>query len=73
MDKARASFDSTDFDYAILLSDNSGLFNVKDKRELGGKFMTIKNVGTSLYRRDFDISDEENARINLKRELEILN
>src|SRR5882672_1131202 len=58
----RAEFDSTDFDYAILVSDNSGLFNVKDKRELGGKFMTIKNVGNSLYRKDFDLSDEENAK-----------
>ena len=58
LDQVRAEFDSTDFDYAILLSDNSGLFNVKDKREFGGKFMTLKNVGTSLYRRDFDISDE---------------
>ena len=25
----RANFDSTDFDYALLLSDNSGLFNIK--------------------------------------------
>jgi len=66
MNDIRAEFDSTDFDYAILLSDNSGLFNVKDKRELGGKFMTVKNIGTQLYRRDFDISDEENARLNLQ-------
>ncbi len=65
LDQVRAEFDSTDFDYAILLSDNSGLFNVKDKREFGGKFMTLKNVGTSLYRRDFDISDEDNAKMNL--------
>ncbi len=62
----RAEFDSTDFDYAILVSDNSGLFNVKDKRELGGKFMTVKNIGTSFYRRDFDLSDEESARLNLQ-------
>ncbi|NOT52186.1 MAG: CHAT domain-containing protein [Chitinophagaceae bacterium] len=65
MRDVRAEFDSTDFDYAILVSDNSGLFNVKDKRELGGKFMNVKNIGTSLYRRDFDISDEENAKLNL--------
>src|SRR5687767_4599826 len=45
----RAEFDSTDFDYAILVSDNSGLFNVKDKRELGGKFLTVKNIGSSLH------------------------
>jgi hypothetical protein len=28
LDKARAQFDSTDFDYAILLSDNSGVFDL---------------------------------------------
>ncbi|HEY6062030.1 MAG TPA: tetratricopeptide repeat protein, partial [Chitinophagaceae bacterium] len=61
----RDGFDSTDFDYAILLSDNSGLFNVKDKREFGSKFLNLKSIGTSLYRKDFDISDEDNARLNL--------
>jgi CHAT domain-containing protein/Tfp pilus assembly protein PilF len=65
VNKIRAEFDSTDFDYAILVSDNSGLFNVKDKREIGGKFMTLKNVGGSLLHGDIDISDEENARLNL--------
>ena len=66
MQDIRNEFDSTDFDYAILVSDNSGLFNVKDRRELGGKFLTIKNIGGQLYRKDFDISDEENARLNLQ-------
>ena len=66
MQSIRDEFDSTDFDYAILVSDNSGLFNVKDRRELGGKFFTIKNIGGQLYRKDFDISDEENARLNLQ-------
>lgn len=66
MQDIRNEFDSTDFDYAILVSDNSGLFNVKDKRELGAKFFTIKNVGSQLYRKDFDLSDEENARMNLQ-------
>ena len=61
----RDGFDSTDFDYAILVSDNSGLFNVKDRREFGSKFFNLKSIGTSLYRRDFDISDEDNARLNL--------
>ena len=61
----RDGFDSTDFDYAILLSDNSGLFNVKDRREFGSKFFNLKSIGTSLYRNDFDISDEDNARLNL--------
>lgn len=62
----RAEFDSTDFDYAILVSDNSGLFNVKDPKDIGGKFMTVKNIGTSFYRRDFDVTDEESARLNLQ-------
>ncbi|HWR33931.1 MAG TPA: CHAT domain-containing tetratricopeptide repeat protein [Chitinophagaceae bacterium] len=66
MQDIRNEFDSTDFDYAILVSDNSGLFNVKDRRELGGKFLSIKNIGGQLYRKDFDISDEENARLNLQ-------
>ncbi len=61
----RDGFDSTDFDYAILVSDNSGLFNVKDKREFGSKFFNLKSIGSSLYHRDFDISDEDNARLNL--------
>src|SRR5690554_3573874 len=33
MENARAEFDSTDFDYAILISDNAGLFDVKEKGE----------------------------------------
>ena len=61
----RDQFDSTDFDYAILLSDNSGLFNLKDNRELGSKFLNLKSIGSSLYRKDFDVSDEDNARLNL--------
>ena len=65
LNKIRAEFDSTDFDYAILLSDNSGLFNVKDKREMGGKFLALKNIGTSLYKNS-DLSDKENATLNLQ-------
>lgn len=65
LEKIKAEFDSTDFDYAILLSDNSGLFNVKDKREFGGKFLALKNIGTSLYR-NADLSDKENAVLNLQ-------
>lgn len=40
LDKARDSFDSTDFDYAILLIDNSGLFDVKEKGEFLSKLAT---------------------------------
>lgn len=40
LDKARDSFDSTDFDYAILVIDNSGLFDVKEKGEFVSKLAT---------------------------------
>ncbi|HEX5170269.1 MAG TPA: CHAT domain-containing tetratricopeptide repeat protein [Cyclobacteriaceae bacterium] len=65
MDKARAEFDSTDFDYAILLSDNSGLFDVKEKGELNAKFGTWSNLGTSFYK-NTEFTDAENARFNLE-------
>src|SRR5258705_7065151 len=60
----RAQFDSTDFDYALLLSDNSGLFNIKKKGEFGNRFLTLRNISSSL--RDADLSDAENARMNLE-------
>lgn len=65
MDKARAEFDSTDFDYAILLSDNSGLFDVKEKGELNAKFGTWSNLGTSFYK-NTEFTEAENARFNLE-------
>ncbi len=65
IDDIRAEFDSTDFDYAILLSDNSGLFNIKDKREAGGKFMNLKKIGQQLYRQDIEVTDEEKGKLNL--------
>lgn len=65
MNDIRAEFDSSDFDYAVLVSDNSGLFNLKDRRELGGRFMNLKNIGTQLYHRDLELSDEEKAIFNL--------
>ena len=40
LDKARDSFDSTDFDYAILVIDNSGLLDVKEKGEFVSKLAT---------------------------------
>ncbi|MGC3946894.1 MAG: CHAT domain-containing protein [Chryseolinea sp.] len=40
LDRVRDSFDSTDFDYAILLLDNSGLFDVKEKGEFVSKLAT---------------------------------
>lgn len=60
----RAQFDSTDFDYALLLSDNSGLFNIRKKGEFGNRFINLRTVSKSI--RDLDLSDEENARVNLE-------
>ncbi len=65
MDKARASFDSTDFDYAILLSDNSGLFDIKEKGEAGAQVTSIINVGSSIYK-NADLSDADRARGSLQ-------
>jgi len=64
VDNYRAQFDSADFDYALLLSDNSGLFNIKKKGEFGNKFMALRKIGLSA--RDLDLSDEENAKLNLQ-------
>lgn len=61
LDKARAEFDSTDFDYAILLSDNSGLFNVKEKGEFAAKASSVAGIGSS-FMKNAELSDEERAR-----------
>jgi CHAT domain-containing protein/Flp pilus assembly protein TadD len=65
MNDIRNEFDSSDFDYAILVSDNAGLFNLRDKREMGSKFMNLKNIGSQLYHKDIELSDEEKALFNL--------
>ena len=65
LDKNRAEFDSTDFDYAILVSDNSGLFNVKEKGESGARFYTLANIANAFYK-NVDFTDAENARFNLE-------
>jgi CHAT domain-containing protein len=65
LDRARDSFDSTDFDYAILLLDNSGLFDVKEKGEFGSKLAT----GGSLVLGSIDSSKSneiEKARFQLE-------
>lgn len=61
----KADFDSTDLDYAILLSDNSGVFGGRGKNEFGAKFLRLAGIARSLYQ-DQDLSDEENARLNLQ-------
>ena len=61
MEKARAEFDSTDFDYAILLSDNAGLFDVQEKGERMARASSIISLGSSFYN-NTEFTDEERAR-----------
>ena len=65
LDDFNTIFDSTDIDYAVLLSDNSGVFGGKGRGEFGVKFRQFGNIANSLLR-DADLSDEENARLNLQ-------
>ncbi len=68
MDKARAEYDSTDFDYAILLSDNSGLFDVKEKGELNAKISNINNIQKAYKENGVEVAlteNETNAKANL--------
>ncbi len=61
----KTEFDSTDLDYAILLSDNSGLFGGRGQGEFGAKFIRLAGIARSLYQ-DADLSTEENAQLNLQ-------
>src|SRR5262245_27081533 len=61
LDKSRAEFDSADFDYAILISDNSGLFDVKDKGEGVAKISSAASITRSALK-NAELTDEENAR-----------
>jgi len=61
MEKARAEFDSTDFDYAILISDNAGLFDVQEKGERLARASSLINLGSAFYNND-ELTDEERAR-----------
>lgn len=63
LEKARAEFDSADFDYAILLSDNAGLFDVKEKGEGMAKATSMLSLGSSYYK-NTELTDEERARWN---------
>ena len=66
MQDLRGEFDSTDVDYAVLVSDNAGVFNPQGGRELGGKFLALKNVGTAVMRGNIELSDADNAKFNLE-------
>ncbi len=65
LDKARDSFDSTDFDYAILVTDNSGLFDVKEK----GEFVSKLATGGSIVLGSVD-SSKSNIREKARFQLE---
>lgn len=64
MEAARAEFDSTDFDYAILLSDNSGLFDVKEKGEGQAKVTSVLSIGAGLIK-NAEVSTKDKARFQL--------
>lgn len=61
MEQARAEFDSTDFDYAILISDNAGLFDVKEKGERLAKATSMITLASAYYN-NTEFTDEERAR-----------
>ncbi len=65
MESARAEFDSTDFDYAILISDNAGLFDIKEKGERLARASSFVTLGTSYYN-NTELTDEERARLLLQ-------
>ena len=64
MEEARAEFDSTDFDYAILLSDNSGLFDVKEKGEGSAKVTSVLSMGAGIVK-NADVPTKDKARLQL--------
>lgn len=61
MENARAEFDSTDFDYAILISDNAGLFDVKERGERLARTTSMVTVLQSYYN-NTELTKEEQAR-----------
>jgi CHAT domain-containing protein len=64
-DDFQSEFDSTDTDYAVLLSDNAGLFGGRGRNESATKFVRLGTFANSLYK-DQNLNDEENARLNLQ-------
>jgi hypothetical protein len=63
--KARASFDSTDFDYAILISDNSGFIDIKEK---GERLVKAGSAASNLlnFMNDKEANPSEQARTQLE-------
>ena len=65
LEEARAAFDSADFDYALLVSDNSGLFDVQEKGEGRAKATSMIGLGSAMWK-NTEFTDEEKARFNLE-------
>lgn len=65
LDKVRAQFDSTDFDYSIIVTDNSGVFDVREKGEASAKLVTGANL-YSKFMQNEDMTDVEKARFHLE-------
>lgn len=64
LDKARADFDSTDFDYAILVSDNSGLVDIKEKGENSARAsFALSNLRATLGEKE--LQPREKAGVQL--------
>lgn len=63
MEKARAEFDSADFDYAVLMSDNSGLFDVKEKGEGAARVTSMVSMGAAMSKDD-KLADADKARFH---------
>ncbi len=65
LDKTRAQFDSTDFDYSIIVTDNSGMFDVREKGEGSAKLITTANLYNKFMQND-ELNDLEKARAHLE-------
>lgn len=66
IEKARAEFDFTDFDYAILMSDNSGSLEFTQRQGLGSRVSTSLLMA-GAYAKNESLSDADYARIELER------
>lgn len=66
IEKARAEFDSTDFDYAILMSDNSGSFEFSQRQGIGSRVSTSLLMAGSMAKND-GLTDADYARMELEK------
>jgi CHAT domain-containing protein len=65
LSKARAEFDSTDFAYAILISDNAGIAD-GEKGEMLSKMNVYASSGISLFDENQNEDQAQNARLALE-------